>query len=35
MRDNDLFQLAFGIASPWFVASSSFDAARNFIHSDK
>ena len=28
MRDNDLFQLALGIASPWFVASSAFDAAR-------
>ena len=27
MRDNDLFQLALGIASPWFVASSDFDAA--------
>ena len=27
MRDNDLFQLALGIASPWFVASSAFDAA--------
>ena len=26
MRDNDLFQLALGIASPWFVASSAFDA---------
>jgi transposase len=28
MRDNDLFQLALGIASPWFVASSHFDAAK-------
>jgi transposase len=28
MRDNDLFQLALGITSPWFVASSAFDAAR-------
>lgn len=28
MRDNDLFQLALGITSPWFVASSDFDAAR-------
>ena len=27
MRDNDLFQLALGISSPWFVASSDFDAA--------
>jgi transposase len=27
MRDNDLFQLALGIASPWFVAASDFDAA--------
>jgi transposase len=27
MRDNDLFQLALGITSPWFVASSAFDAA--------
>ena len=26
MRDNDLFQLALGITSPWFVASSGFDA---------
>ena len=25
MRDNDLFQLALGITSPWFVASSNFD----------
>jgi len=25
MRDNDLFQLALGITSPWFVASSDFD----------
>ena len=28
MRDNDLFQLALGITSPWFVASSAFDAAQ-------
>ena len=28
MRDNDLFQLALGITSPWFVASSDFDAAK-------
>jgi transposase len=28
MRDNDLFQLALGITSPWFVASSAFDAAK-------
>ena len=28
MRDNDLFQLALGITSPWHVASSAFDAAR-------
>ena len=27
MRDNDLFQLALGITSPWFVAASAFDAA--------
>lgn len=27
MRDNDLFQLALGISSPWFVAASDFDAA--------
>ncbi|GAG63643.1 unnamed protein product, partial [marine sediment metagenome] len=27
MHDNDLFQLALGITSPWFVASSDFDAA--------
>ena len=27
MRDKDLFQLALGITSPWFVASSEFDAA--------
>ena len=27
MRDNDLFQLALGITSPWFVASSAFDAS--------
>ena len=27
MRDNDLFQLALGITSPWFVATSAFDAA--------
>ena len=26
MRDNDLFQLALGITSPWFVAASAFDA---------
>jgi transposase len=26
MRNNDLFQLALGITSPWFVASSGFDA---------
>ncbi len=25
MRDNDLFQLALGVTSPWFVASSNFD----------
>ena len=28
MRDNDLFQLALGITSPWFVASSDFDTTR-------
>ena len=28
MRDTDLFQLALGISSPWFVASSAFDAAK-------
>ena len=28
MRDTDLFQLALGITSPWFVASSAFDAAK-------
>ena len=28
MRDNDLFQLALGITSPWFVASSAFDAVK-------
>ena len=28
MRDNDLFQLALGITSPWFVASSAFDAGK-------
>ena len=28
MRDKDLFQLALGITSPWFVASSDFDAAK-------
>lgn len=28
MRDNDLFQLALGITSPWFVASSNFDSAK-------
>ncbi len=28
MRDNDLFQLALGITSPWFVATSAFDAAK-------
>jgi hypothetical protein len=27
MRDKDLFQLALSITSPWFVASSEFDAA--------
>jgi len=27
MRDNDLFQLALGITSPWLVAASAFDAA--------
>ena len=27
MRDNDLFQLALGITSPWFVAASVFDRA--------
>ena len=27
MRDKDLFQLALGLASPWFVAASDFDAA--------
>ena len=26
MRNNDLFQLALGVQSPWFVASSDFDA---------
>ncbi len=28
MRDNDLFQLALGITSPWFVASSNFDSSK-------
>ena len=28
MRDNDLFQRAPGISSPWFVASSAFDAVK-------
>lgn len=28
MRDNDLFQLALGITSPWFVASSAFDGGK-------
>ena len=28
MRNNDLFQLALGITSPWFVASSAFDGAK-------
>ena len=28
MRDTDLFQLALGITSPWFVASSAFDAPK-------
>lgn len=28
MRDNDLFQLALGITSPWFVASSDFDGEK-------
>ena len=28
MRDNDLFQLALGITSPWFVASSASDGAK-------
>ena len=28
MRDNDLFQLALGITSPWFVSSSAFDGAQ-------
>ena len=28
MRDNDLFRLALGITSPWFVASSGFDAEK-------
>ena len=28
MRDNDLFQLALGITSPWLVASSAFDATK-------
>jgi transposase len=28
MRDRDLFQLALGITSPWFVASSQFDAVK-------
>ena len=28
MRDNDLFRLALGITSPWFVASSGFDAGK-------
>jgi transposase len=28
MRDNDLFELALGITSPWFVAMSDFDAAK-------
>jgi transposase len=28
MSNNDLFQLALGITSPWFVASSDFDAGK-------
>lgn len=28
MRDNDLFQLALGISSPWFVAASGFNAEK-------
>jgi hypothetical protein len=28
MSDNDLFQLAHGVTSPWFVAASAFDAAK-------
>ena len=28
MRDTDLFQLALGITSPWFVAASAFDGAK-------
>lgn len=28
MRERDLFQLALGITSPWFVASSQFDAVK-------
>ena len=28
MRNNDLFQLALGITSPWFVATSNFDAGK-------
>jgi hypothetical protein len=31
MRDKDLFQLALSITSPWFVASSEFDAANKRI----
>ena len=34
MRDNDLFQLALGITSPWFVASSLFKDKRLDIQLD-
>ena len=32
MRDNDLFQLALGITSPWFVASSAFNAEKKRLN---
>ena len=28
MRDRDLFQLALGLASPWFVADCVFDGGK-------
>lgn len=34
MRDNDLFQIALGITSPWFVASSQFKDKRLDIQLD-
>ena len=34
MRDTDLFQLALGLASPWFVKACRFDAARKRLDID-